>query len=178
MQEGFLPCYYGLKRSKKHANHYIINVYHMSWSFTQVLRSRSDQASGKWRKWQNWLWFFGTFLVQSWNIDSMWFIWTIGEKWSSTNEGEINDLKLIFLFFNEIWLNCEICSLFSGSKQQVKNNLETTSKLYFLPQVSCKSEFKFCCWLYLILAPPDDILSKKADLSPNYKMSRKIWIWK
>jgi len=55
----------------------------------------------------------------------MWFIWTIGEQCSSSNEGEINDKKKKYIsnFLSEISLKFEICSFFSGSKQQEKQLL-------------------------------------------------------
>ena len=48
----------------------------------------------------------------------MWFILTICEQCSSSNEGEITDLKV-----GEIVLEFEICSFFSRSKKQEKQPL-------------------------------------------------------
>ena len=47
-----------------------------------------------------------------------------------------------------------MCAFFSGSKKQEKTTFERNSKLH-------------------LLAPPDDVLSKKADLSHYFKISRK-----
>ena len=79
---------------------------------------------------------------------------------------------------HQISLKSEICSFFSGLKQQEKTSFERNCKLHFLPRMSCQLEFHFSCRLYLLLGPPDDVLSEIADLSHYFKCQEKIWIWK
>ena len=81
-------------------------------------------------------------------------------------------------FLGKILLKWEISYFFSSSKQKEKTIFETNSKLHFLPQVSCQSEFNFSWLLYLLWSPPDDVLSKIADLSHHFKMLWKKLIWK
>ena len=92
----------------------------------------------------------------------MWFIWTIVEQCSSSNEGEINDSKLVFPFLKSNFI-----------EQQEKTNFERNCKLHFLPRVFCQLEFHFSCRLYLLLAPPDDVSSKIADLGHYFKCQEK-----
>ena len=74
----------------------------------------------------------------------------------------------------EILLKFDIYSFFSGSKQLEKYNLERYSKLHFLPQVSCQIEFIIICWIYLLLAPPDDVLSKMSDLGHYFNRKKRF----
>ena len=76
-------------------------------------------------------------------------------------------------FLGQISLKFEICSIFSGSKQPEKANFERNCKLHFLPRVSCQLEFNFSCRLYFLLGPPDDVLSKIANLSHYFKCQEK-----
>ena len=41
--------------------------------------------------------------------------------------------------------------------------------MHLLPRVFCQLEIAFSCWRYLLLAPPDDVVSKIADLSVKKK---------
>ena len=70
-------------------------------------------------------------------------------------------------------LKFEICSFFSSSKQPERTSFEMNCKLHFLPRVSCQLEFHFSCRLYLLLGPPDDVLSKIADLSHFLNVNKK-----
>jgi hypothetical protein len=64
---------------------------------------------------------------------------------------------------------------FSAVKnKQKKTSFERNSRLHFLPRVSCQLEFHLSSQLYLLLAPPDDGLSKIADLSHYFKCQEKI----
>ena len=74
---------------------------------------------------------------------------------------------------SQISLKFEICSFFSSSKQPEKTIFESNGKLHFLPKVSCQLEFHFSCSLSLLLAPPDDVLSKISDLSQIFKCQKK-----
>ena len=77
-------------------------------------------------------------------------------------------------FLSQISLKFEICSFFSGSKQPEKNSFERNCKLHFLPRVSCQLEFHSSCQLNLLLAPPDDVLTKISDLSHIFKCQEKM----
>ena len=94
--------------------------------------SRSEQAPGSvfhppWRKYQNLLWFFGTFVVQykirSWKINTRQIIKKIGEQCTSSKKGEFYFSKKKIIFLSEISLKFEICSFLSGSIQQEKQLL-------------------------------------------------------
>ena len=59
-------------------------------------------------------------------------------------------------------------------KKIIFQRLKTTRKKQVLQRVSCQLELHFSRYLYLVLAPPDDVLSKTADLSHNFKYQEKI----
>ena len=82
------------------------------------------------------------------------------------------------LFFIEFLLKLIISFFVGGSKQQEKTISKRNIKLHILSQVSCPWEFHCSFWLYLVLVPPDDVLSIIADLSPYFPILRKKLIWK
>ena len=76
-----------------------------------VWASTRKCVSPPWQKYKNLLWFSATFLVKyksrSWKISSVWSIKTIGELYSTSNEGKnmVSKVRFFFLKLNfiEIW---------------------------------------------------------------------------
>ena len=82
---------------------------------------------------------------------------------------QINE-KLIFLnnfsnFLSEISLKFEICSFFSGSKQQEKQLLREIENYISYRMCLANENFILVFDVTFFLAPPDNVLSKIADLS-------------
>ena len=108
----------------------------------QGLSKHQEVSSTPVSKVKNRFWFCGTFLVhqkgKSWNIGSLRFIQTIGAKYGSSNEGEINYSKLVFQFFKSKFIEILNVALFQWLNNHKKK--KRNYKLHILPQVSCQSE--------------------------------------